>query len=145
MLVSPPPETEDVPTAAMESAATQTSSMEHSRKCNPDLVLVDNLPPANGDDCKSIRVCKFVCEFENRIDNQFCSAMFSPFLPRQHMNWMNQPYLKFCEKCDLQPFPTSETALMLFVAYLQLLQRTLSPGTLAAIQYHQISQGLPHL
>ena len=80
-------ETEDVPTAAMESAATQTSSTESSRnyKSNPDLVLDDNLPPADGDDCKSVCVCKF----ENRIDNQFCSAMFSSFLALLEVSTMN--------------------------------------------------------
>ena len=59
------------------------------------------------------------------------------------MSGQNQ-YLKFCEKYYLQPFPTFESALTLFVAYLH--QKALSPGTiksyLAAIQYHQISQGL---
>ena len=48
-------ETEDIPTVAMESAATQTGgSTESSRKSDPDLVFVDNTPPADGDDCKSV-------------------------------------------------------------------------------------------
>ena len=51
-------ETEDVPTVAMESAATQTGSTESSRKSDPDLVLVDNTPPVDGDECKSVCVYK---------------------------------------------------------------------------------------
>ena len=52
-------ETEDIPTVAMENAGTQTGSTESSHKSDPDLVLVDNTPPADGDDCKC--VCVFVC------------------------------------------------------------------------------------
>ena len=52
-------ETEDILTVAMESAATQTGSTESSRKSDPDLVLADNTPPADGDDCKS--VCISLC------------------------------------------------------------------------------------
>ena len=52
-------ETEDMLTVAMESAATQTGSTESSRKSDPDLVLADNTPPVDGDDCKS--VCISLC------------------------------------------------------------------------------------
>ena len=52
-------ETEDILTVAMESAATQTGSTESSRKSDPDLVLADNTPPADGDDCKSVCVCMY--------------------------------------------------------------------------------------
>ena len=56
-------ETEDIPTVAMENAGTQTGSTESSHKSDPDLVLVDNTPPADGDDCKCVCmcVCVFVC------------------------------------------------------------------------------------
>lgn len=47
-------ETEDIPTVAMESAATQTGSTESSRKSDPDLVLADNTPPVDNDDRKSV-------------------------------------------------------------------------------------------
>ena len=54
-------ETEDILTVAMESAATQTGSTESSRKSDPDLVLADNTPPADGDDCKSVCICLCMC------------------------------------------------------------------------------------
>ena len=43
------------PTVAMESAATQTGGLtKSSHKSDPDLVFVDNTPPADGDDRKSV-------------------------------------------------------------------------------------------
>ena len=77
------------------------------------------------------------------VVHQLVAAGIAPSTAKTYMSGQNQ-YLKFCEKYYLQPFPTSESALTLFVAYLH--QKALSPGTiksyLAAIRYHQISQGL---
>lgn len=52
-------ETEDIPTVAMESAATQTGSTESSRKSDPDLVIIDT-PPGEGDDGESQHDMKYV-------------------------------------------------------------------------------------
>ena len=77
------------------------------------------------------------------VVHQLFAAGIVPSTAKTYMSGQNQ-YLKFCEKYYLQPFPTSKSALILFVAYLH--QKTLSSGTiksyLAAIRYHQISQGL---
>ena len=53
-------------------------------------------------------------------------------------------YLKFCDKAQLTPFPTSEKILLLFVGYLH--QERLAHGSiksyLAAVRYEQICRGM---